>query len=335
MLIWLPLEKLEIRYTADWASWFPSQFSKDKIEFITVEGEPLTSGIEIGYVLDAYGTNFWKMHQMANLIKLLHNGTVTSKDILLVADAWFPGIEALEYIACLGGQRPKITGILHAGTYDSADFTYRTGMRPWGHQLEECWLDFLDLIFVATDYHRNLILQNHRVDPDRIAVTGLPFYPDEFTESRKNVQKTDLIVFPHRLDEEKHPGEFIDLMKKLNLNALLTAEHFDTKSNYYDQLAEASIAISMATQETFGYAMLEATALGCVPLVPDRLSYRELYWDIFRYKTFTELEDKIHKVRSNLTWYQERTAELATWHRQQFTESISKMAYTALTRFAK
>ena len=49
------------------------------------------------------------------------------------------------------------------------------------------------------------------------------------------------------------------------------------KAAYYSLLSRSVAAVSFALQETFGYAMLEATALGCVPIVPDRLSYPELF----------------------------------------------------------
>ena len=167
MLVWLPLESIEWRYSEQWNEWFPREFERLGIEWSSVEGTKLTDKIEVGSVLDAYGTNYFKMTQMAELVRLMRSGRVTSEDTLLFADLWYPGIEALRYISDVGGCKPKITGILHAGTYDPNDFTYRQGMRPWGHLLEESWFEIYDTVFVATHYHKQLILDNHRVkNPD-------------------------------------------------------------------------------------------------------------------------------------------------------------------------
>ncbi len=332
MIILLPLESLEQRYTEAWSRWFPQQLTKDRTPFKTINGIPLTSKIEVGSVLDAYGTSYFKCLQLAELIKQIRGGEVTNKDVLLFADLWFPGIEALQYISCLGGARPRITGILHAGTWDPADFTVRSGMRPWAHELESAWFQIYDLIFVATMWHKELILKNHHVDPNKIVVTGLPFYPDEITVPRKNIKKdSTLVVFPHRLDPEKHPEQFDALANGFpDLRFVKTAEHFLCKASYYDELASASIAISFADQETFGYAMLEATALGCYPLVPDRLSYQEMYPSKFRYRTYQELCVKLKDIVNTRT--NEEVYALAFMHRAKYTMSITNMTQAIYSR---
>ncbi len=332
-LVWLPLEPLEQRYTNNWKVWYPRAFEENDVDYITVNGDKLTDQINVGSVLDAYGTNYWKFSQLANLIRLMQNGEVLSTDVLLVADLWYPGIEALQYIKCLGGIRPLITGILHAGTYDSNDFTYSSGMRPWGHLLEESWLQFFDLVFTATQYHKDLILKSHNVNPDKINVTGLPFYLDTMVSSRQYIVKDDrLVVFPHRLDPEKRPQDFDGVVKGLDCRIVRTGEQLRVpgykKDKYYDTLAEASIAVSTARQETFGYAMLEATTLGCIPLVPNEVSYAEMYPRYLKYDTLTELREKLVDILSNkdrLRDYQRIARSVSDGFVSRYGGSISRM----------
>ncbi len=52
---------------------------------------------------------------------------------------------------------------------------------------------------------------------------------------------------------------------------------------YEDCLSHADVVLSTAIHEFQGLAVLEATALGCVPLVPDRLAYPEWVPDHLRY----------------------------------------------------
>ncbi|MEH6609621.1 MAG: DUF3524 domain-containing protein [Halioglobus sp.] len=57
----------------------------------------------------------------------------------------------------------------------------------------------------------------------------------------------------------------------------------DGNENYQQWLSAADMVLSTAIHEFQGLAILEAVALGCVPVVPDRLAYAELYPDLFRY----------------------------------------------------
>lgn len=295
-LIWLPLEKLDQRYTVEWAEWFPAEFERLGIDYLTVEGDELTSSIEHGQVLDAHGTNYYKFTQLAKLIKLMHEGEVNSKDKLLFADIWYPGIEALQYIACLTNTRPKICGVLHAGTYDSSDFTYLHGMRPFGRPLEESWFSFVDELYVGSQYHRNMVLNNFSIPEEKIIVTGLPFR--DVSYKFKDVEKQDsMVIFPHRLDPEKHP-EMFDALKGSfpSMRFVKTKELNLKKTDYHAFLATANIVISFADHENFGYGMFEATNLGCIPLMPSKLSYAEYYPTEFLYKDPYDLVEKIKRL---------------------------------------
>lgn len=57
-----------------------------------------------------------------------------------------------------------------------------------------------------------------------------------------------------------------------------------TREEYYRLLRQADVVVSTARHEFYGMAVLEAVRAGCRPLVPDRLSYRELFSDKYRYQ---------------------------------------------------
>lgn len=57
-------------------------------------------------------------------------------------------------------------------------------------------------------------------------------------------------------------------------------EHFGyapTRAEYLSRLGRCDVVVSSADHEFFGVALLEAVASGCIPLVPDRLVYPEIY----------------------------------------------------------
>ncbi len=58
-----------------------------------------------------------------------------------------------------------------------------------------------------------------------------------------------------------------------------------SRPEYLDLLARSHIVLSTALHEFQGLAVLEAVAAGCIPVVPDRLAYPELFTPEFLYKT--------------------------------------------------
>ena len=69
----------------------------------------------------------------------------------------------------------------------------------------------------------------------------------------------------------------------------------ETRDAYAALLSRADVAVSTATNEFFGIAMVEASYAGCWPLVPDRLAYQELYPERFRYTDVDELTSMLRE----------------------------------------
>lgn len=303
MKIWVaPLEVFEERYTSQWFSWFKEEFDKLKVKYEFVVGDILTNEIEVGSFLDVYNTNYYKAGQLMKLIEKIRNKEIKSGDVIFFFDLWSPGLEMLQYIRQGAGIDFKICGILHAGTYDCQDFLFKKGMKDWGEHLENSWFNFVDAIFVATDFHRRLIIDNRLVDTKKIHVTGLPFYFDTYPKISE--MKKDIVVFPHRLDEEKQPFLF-DIIKEQfsvdfpNWQFIKSKEyikHFPKnmrKAVYYSLLNISKISVSFALQETWGIAMQESLFYGCLPLVPNSLSYYEMYFAVFQYSSTEEFTKKL------------------------------------------
>jgi len=72
-------------------------------------------------------------------------------------------------------------------------------------------------------------------------------------------------------------------------------EHFSDQLNYFgyidkveeyrELLSRCDVVLSTAIHEFQGIAVMEAVAAGCLPLVPNRLSYRELIGEKYRYES--------------------------------------------------
>lgn len=292
-LIHVPIELLEERYSLQWYKWFTTEFEKDSdIDVINIL--PKTgrdSKIVNGQFLDVIQTNAFKAEQLQWICKLFEHNRVTEDTVFLFSDAWFPGLEMLAYIRNALKIPFKIIGIVHAGTWDPFDYLTQMDMRDWAKYFEFGWFSILDAICVATEFHKELILKNVPLTKNgknsdlkkKIKVTGLPIYPDFVNE----ITKKNIVVFPHRLAPEKNPQMFEQLADAVSKELpewkfIRSKDVCNSKQEYYELLNTAKIAVSFADQETFGIAMIEATLCGCIPVVPDRLSYSELYTSKFR-----------------------------------------------------
>jgi hypothetical protein len=304
-LIFVPLELMEERYSLQWYQWFEREIKERKLDCITILPNKDILTIQEGQFLDVIKTNKFKAQQLQEICQLFEQKIIDQDTVFLFMDAWFPGLEMLGYMRDALKIPFKMVGLFHAGTWDRNDFLFQCGMRDWGKSVEMSWFKLLDAMCVATSYHKDLIVERldlHSMNyaeinkiKDKIYVTGFPIYP-EFTcqyLENTNYPKLNRVVFPHRLAPEKQPGLFdkLSLLHKTTPSDPLTAsysfmktkEFSLTKDEYYKNLCYSKISVSFALQETFGIAMLESVLCGCLPLVPDRLSYSELYPAEFKY----------------------------------------------------
>lgn len=298
----LPIEAYEVRYSAQWNRWFQEYLIEQSIPYTWYMPANSHVGLDDQRVLDPCATHVHKFSQLADLFQALGAGLVNSTDTIFFHDLWFPGLESLDYARRTLGINFKIAGVLHAGSYDLADFTARENMTRWAQHSERAWLAVADEVFVATEYHKELLLTGDRnADSRRITVTGLPLNRAEVIRGRETVEKVPgRIAFPHRNVPEKDPELAERIASQFpDCEIVYTRGRTRTKAEYYDLLATCQICVSNSQQETFGYAMVEASALGCIPLVPDRLAYRELYPEQFRFKTEGELFEMINHYRRN------------------------------------
>jgi hypothetical protein len=102
----------------------------------------------------------------------------------------------------------------------------------------------------------------------------------------QNLPKRDLILFPHRIAPEKQVEIFRDLAKYLPQYEFIVCQDQQlTKHEYHTLLGQAKMVFSANLQETLGISCYEGALVNAIPMVPDRLSYSEMYYDTFKYPT--------------------------------------------------
>ena len=109
-------------------------------------------------------------------------------------------------------------------------------------------------------------------------------YFDAELEAYKGAIKKNQIVFPHRLAPEKQPEIFYDLKEALpQYDFVVCQERSLKKYEYHNLLAESKLVFSANLQETLGISGYEGLILDCMVMVPDRLSYTEMFIDTMKY----------------------------------------------------
>ena len=112
----------------------------------------------------------------------------------------------------------------------------------------------------------------------------------------------------------KIPEEFKEAEKKLK-DRILQFGYVPLREEYEKWLKRGAIVISTAIQENFGISVIEATLMGCVPLLPDRLSYPEIlleeFHEHFLYKSRQDLIEKLFLIISDYKRYEEIQSRLA------------------------
>ena len=146
-----------------------------------------------------------------------------------------------------------------------------------------------------------------------------------------------LIVWNHRWGYDKNYEMFFSVLEELNDRGLdfhlsLMGENFGLipeafkraeeklkdkilqfgyvplREEYEQWLKRGAVVISTAMQENFGISVIEAMLMGCLPLLPDRLSYPEIlpeeFHEHFLYQNRDDLIEKLILIISDYKSYE-------------------------------
>jgi hypothetical protein len=327
------LESVETRYTGQWQSHIPELLKKAGHNVQVLSGPTdIPSATTPGAFLNFGGTNIYKSSQVEAMGRLFCSGGVGRGDHFLFTDAWHPGIINLKYMSELLDIPVKIHALWHAGSYDPADFLGRLiGDAPWVRYAEKSFFEAIDYNYFATDFHINMFAGNllnanlgtmyKYQESKKVIRTGWPMeYMDQTLSPYKGMTKRDLIVFPHRIAPEKQVAIFRDLKEQLPEYEFVVCQDQElTKNEYHNILGEAKIVFSASLQETLGIGAYEGAIVDAIPMVPDRLSYSEMYYEGFKYPTeWTENFSKymiykdhlVNHIRATMEHYERRLPEL-------------------------
>jgi len=135
-----------------------------------------------------------------------------------------------------------------------------------------------------------VVLWNHRWEVEK--------GPEKFFQSLYQLKGEGLEFKAVLLggDYDNCPKVFEEARERLK-DRIIFAGYVTDRREYARWLKKSTIAVSTSWNEFFGIAMIESGRAGCVPLLPKRLSYPELFPEEFLY----EDDDLVDRLRELIT----------------------------------
>jgi hypothetical protein len=323
----LPIEPVESRYSAEWFRFVPRQLLEhaqnvDRKTCIRnlgqvkqVTGAKVTNKVPPGQFLDWAATNIYKSTQLAKLAKMFQDGAIKNGDKIVITDAWNPVVLQIRYMIDLMELNVELHGLWHAGSYDETDilgFTIKD--KRWSYGAERAMYYAYDKNYFASAYHLSLFEKILGIQPEprskntRSYVVGWPmeYLKDlKLYNSKYPKKKENVILFPHRLNSDKQPWLFKDLRDtletKIDYRFVCTQELGLDKRAYHELMQRSEFVFSCSLHENLGISMYEGTLHGAIPLMPNRLSYREMYHKDFLYPSvWTSDENSYRRNKQKL-----------------------------------
>lgn len=323
-LTYIPLESYKARYTellscpGGWAeAAFAARFTK--VVPIRPKSKEEDLVITNGRVLDSRNRPKWALKQMGILADMPYS----DMGKIYFDDFFTPGLEALPYF----GAKFQAYAFCWAQTFDMYDFTFP--MSNWMRPYEVMAYGIYNKVFVACEELKDLITACSSEMGARTHVVGLPFNSKNVATLRDPAYECPEydVVFTSRLDEEKQPDFFLDLVRTTGVKAAICTGHSElrgdaiavqkaksmaehgkldihlnmTKGQYYAVLAKSHVQFNCALQDWVSYTLLEALTYGCVPLYPNFRSFPAAldYAEGNLYRPF-DLDDAAAKLQALL-----------------------------------
>jgi len=193
---------------------------------------------------------------------------------------------------------------------------------------------------------------------DKIRMKSDVLYPGitlSFDGNAEKQTEPPLIIWNHRWGYDKNGETLFSALDALNENGLdfrlaVMGENFgkipdafkEAEEKFEDKILQfgyepqrdayerwlkrGAVVISTASQENFGISVIEAMIMGCVPLLPNRLSYPEIlpepFHEHFLYNNRHDLIEKLISIISDYARYEKIQSRLSREMRSFLWENV-------------
>ncbi len=324
-----------LKYLSDYVI---SYLKKLELHYYTVGyTEPIERGKEGFYNFDT-----WMLHELKNTKYIIDtffskNSFCDDNFIFIFIDYWSPSAAMIKLHTVLNRHiNCKFIGWYHGSSTLKGDyFDLSFPMEKKTFEFFEISLNGLyDQIWAGSDYFISGIPVAFK---NRIIKIGEPFNVDDYIMYRSLDKKKYDVVINARLDKDKIDFESLNyiLEKSIDRNFLIISPVYNKsvenvllkynnvkiiysmkEDEYLKTLAECKIILSLAKQEGWGYAVMKAVTVGCIPVLPDTAVYPELYEREFLYGN---LDEALMMIDTFVGYYPIKTFIPSSYGLENFT----------------
>lgn len=300
-LIFVPQLRVSMRYTEWYYNLFPYYLHNYFDDIITLGGDDVVLNTDRSLFSPADRETRHQCKQINEYTKL----DLKDDDILLLMDLSFPGI----FQQYLYHKKPcKIFCFCHATSINYLDYFSKINQNYNNSKFinELSNLLLFDKVFVATNYHKNKILNyastifnSVKIFEDKITVLGaLPITPKSEDKRIPFSEKENDIISLSRPNTQKVNNTLEKIIED-NIGVKITRKHCKSWKEYVDFINRSKILLVTSKEDTYGYQVMDAATNNCIPLAPNKLAYPEILYSEYLYSGIEELLRKIDDFLNN------------------------------------
>lgn len=277
-LVFIPQFPTKLRYQEWWLDVFKKEFKKRFKKVITIVGDESNTKFFSKELFSPVDSSiYWELDQIEEFNEMMLDGN----EIIFVSDLSFPGFFSnvfyhREFFNCFS--------FCHATSLNN--FDYFQPVRSSKKLIEKAHFKLYKKIFVASNYHKEKLINELNIEPDKLIVTPLPFPP---FKGKPNAKLFDIISVS-RFSNQKINMEFEKVVEE-EFGEIVRTSDLDLKTwdDYYDILGKSRVMLITSKEETFGYQVIDAYLNQCIPVAPNKFSYPELIPQQFLYYNLESL----------------------------------------------
>lgn len=245
--------------------------------------------------------------------------TVKEGDKILFLDAFFPGLDILEYYLRRNQISVLKIGLLHGSSFVEGDIYQK---EIWLQSFEKAWYQIFDKLISPSQYFIEFLPKEFH---SKIQV--IPWGLNKMLNPEFNLKTID-VIYPHRFSMDKgidiffdiackmpevkflitgiekelttfYPTELSLILKKIQTLNNVTLSKMENDLEHINILRNSKIVLSTARQEGFGFAVFKSIQCGCLPVLPNRCCYPEYFTSDYLYSTVDEAVKMIYKRLEN------------------------------------
>lgn len=288
----------ELRHNDHWRTIVPDLLSSNGYDVGVIQGTPIVRR-DSGLIGEAY----YKTSQFGHVYDLVLTNGITTGDTIIISDAWNVTALALRYISDIENLNLKIIGYWRDGIFDvNSRIWKRTARksRRWSTALERtlCYVYDYNCFFSAVQSHKFKGRYRYKDSPT-IVDMGLPYGSiRRIRDTYDRVDRENIIIIPHNTYDEDQYSIYEALKTDFpQYEFVMCSDYRLTRSEYYELLNRAKATMAINLSETDPTNIYEGMVFGCVPIVPDRLVYAEVFPGEYQYPSYYTQPPRLNFVR--------------------------------------